>query len=161
MNHQIPQPRLCHLAFIGLLLIFCYSCKYQVAVSAPWKAEKTVQKQDIRFEKTDFLNQLDRAKAAGSPVFIDFYTDWCGPCRVMDRDVFTNGDLAVFFNKHFLNLKINAEKGEGVALAKRFGITGYPTLLFLDVHGLETKRVVGMATASKLMKIGRELRSSK
>lgn len=89
---------------------------------------------------------------------MDFYTDWCGPCRVMDRDVFTDGNLATFFNENFLNLKINAEKGEGVALAKQFGISGYPTLLFLNTEGVEAQRVVGIATASKLMKIGKRLR---
>ncbi|MBK6997746.1 MAG: hypothetical protein IPH31_23735 [Lewinellaceae bacterium] len=45
---------------------------------------------------------------------------------VMDRDVFTNGDLAAFFSTSALNLKINAEKGEGVALAKHLGISGLP-----------------------------------
>ncbi len=157
----IPRLSLKHIVFLGLLINFCYSCKYQVAVSPPWKNEKSVQKQELLFVKTDLLNQIESAKAAGKPVFLDFYTDWCGPCRVMDRDVFTDGNLAAFFNERFLNLKINAEKGDGLALAKQFGISGYPTLLFLDAQGLETKRVVGIATASKLMKMGKEVRHSK
>ena len=161
MNLLASRPSLQLFAFFGLLISTSYSCKYQVAVSPPWKNEKSVQKQELLFVKTDLLNQIESAKAAGKPVFLDFYTDWCGPCRVMDRDVFTNGDLAAFFNERFLNLKINAEKGEGVALAKQFGISGYPTLLFLDAQGLETRRVVGIATASKLMKMGKEVRHSK
>jgi len=154
----MPIPRLRVLAFFCLLISICDSCKYQVAVSPPWKNEKPAQKQELRFVKTDLLKQIDSAKAAGKPVFMDFYTDWCGPCRVMDRDVFTDGNLATFFNENFLNLKINAEKGEGVALAKQFGISGYPTLLFLNTEGVEAQRVVGIATASKLMKIGKRLR---
>ena len=67
----------------------------------------------------------------------------------------------MYYKTSFLNLKINAEKGDGVALAKQFGISGYPTLLFLDAQGLETKRVVGIATASKLMKMGKEFRHPK
>jgi thiol:disulfide interchange protein len=160
MNLPIPRTLL-HVAFVSLIVTYCYSCKYQVAVSPPWKNEKSVQKPEFQFVRTDLVNEIERAKEAGKPVFLDFYTSWCGPCRVMDRDVFTNGDLAAFFNKWYLNLKIDAEKGEGVALAKRFGISGYPTLLFLGTNGKETKRVVGITTASKLMKMGKEVRHSK
>jgi len=46
--------------------------------------------------------KIESAKAAGKPVFLDFYTDWCSPCRVIDRDVFTAGNLATFFNENFL-----------------------------------------------------------
>ena len=154
----VTLPCLRPLICFGLILLFCYSCKYQIAISPPWKKEKPAQRQELRFVKTDLLKQIESAKAAGKPVFMDFYTDWCGPCRVMDRDVFTDGNLATFFNENFLNLKINAEKGEGVVLAKQFGINGYPTLLFLDMGGVEAQRVVGIATASKLMKIGRRIR---
>ena len=86
-------------------------------------------------------------------MFIDFYTSWCGPCRVMDRDVFTDSKLAAHLNGHFINLKINAEKGEGIALAKQFGVGAYPTLVFLDENGAERERIVGFATANRLLKM--------
>ncbi len=152
------RPSFC-IAFLGLLIPFFFCCKYQLAISPPWKKERPAQNQSVQFVKTDYLGQIDRAKMIGKPVFIDFYTDWCGPCRVMDRDVFTDGNLASFFNEHFLNLKINAEKGEGIALAKQFGISAYPTLLFLNAKGVEKKRVIGISTVSKLMKIGAKIKA--
>ncbi len=159
MNPSISNSRLSKFVFIGLLLPFFYCCKYQIAISPPWKKENPTQNQSIEFVKSDYLAQIDLAKATGKPVFIDFYTDWCGPCRVMDRDVFRDGKMAAFFNKHFINLKINAEKGDGIALAKQYGISAYPTLLFLNAQGAETKRVVGISTASKLVKIGEKIKS--
>jgi len=140
------------------ILAFCLilpSCKYQIAVSPPWKQENTGKALEVRFFKDDFLSQMEGAKVVGKPIFLDFYTDWCGPCRVMDREVFKDGSLATFFNANFINLKVNAEKGEGVALAREFGVSAYPTLLFLDAQGLEKKRVVGITMAPKLLKIGK------
>lgn len=52
-------------------------------------------------------------------MFVDFYTDWCGPCKVMARDVFPQKQVGDFFNAKFVCLKLNAEK-EGRELAKLF-----------------------------------------
>ncbi len=156
MNRPTPKLIFHTLIFLGLLLPSIYSCKYQVAISPPWKKERPSQNQAIHFVEIDFLKQIDRAKLEGKPIFIDFYTKWCGPCRIMDRDVFTDGAAGAFFNDRFINLKINAEQGDGILLAKQFGVSAYPTLLFLNKHGKETKRVVGISTASKLIKFGKE-----
>ena len=156
MHLTILQPS-SQLFLVGILYFFGQSCKYQVALSPPWEKRKSTQKQEIKFVKAELLDQMAQAKAAGKPVFLDFYTDWCGPCRVMDRDVFADGDLATYFNEKFLNLKVNAEKGDGIALAKEFGISGYPTLLFLDGGGVEQKRLVGITTAKNLIKVGKTI----
>lgn len=161
MHLTISNPHLYTVVFLSLTLSFLSCCKYQVAISPPWQKERPTQNQPIQFVESDFLKQIDRAKLEGKPIFIDFYTKWCAPCRIMDRDVFTDGTAGAFFNDRFLNLKINTELGEGILLAKEFGVHAYPTLLFLNKQGKETKRVVGIATASKLIKIGRETCQSK
>ncbi len=74
----------------------------------------------------------------------------------MKRDSFYN-TCFLGFNEKFLNLKVNAEKGDGIALAKEFGISGYPTLLFLDGGGMEQKRLVGITTAKNLIKVGKTI----
>lgn len=154
MNLQFPYAYLRTAVCLGVLIAFLSCCKYQVAISPPWKQGKTSQK--IGFVERDFLNQIDQATLEGKPIFIDFYTKWCGPCRIMDRDVFTDGAAGAYFNKHFLNLKIDAEQGEGKLLAKQFGVHAYPTLLFIDKQGKEYKRIVGISSASKLIKTGKE-----
>ncbi|MHC1780075.1 MAG: thioredoxin family protein [Bacteroidales bacterium] len=65
-------------------------------------------------------------------IFIDFYTDWCGPCKQMVKNIFPLPESGDFYNKNFINYKINAEKGEGVSIAKKFNVQSYPTYLFID-----------------------------
>ena len=73
-----------------------------------------------------------KAKAENKLIFIDFYTQWCGPCMNMAQNVFTLPSVGAFYNSTFVNLKIDAERGEGVTLAKKFGVRSYPTYAFID-----------------------------
>ncbi len=155
------MPNISKKIFVYLLLSVACSCGYRVAVSPPWKKANPAGDKAVNFLKSDFAGHLDSAVLAGRPVFIDFYTDWCGPCRTLDRDVFIDAELASYFNGAFLNLKINAEKGEGIEQAQNFGIKAYPTLVFLDARGVEKKRIVGLASAAQLRKAGRRAAGNK
>lgn len=88
--------------------------------------------QGIQFEASTFDEALAKAKQENKLLFMDCYTTWCGPCRMLSKTVFPNDTAGVFFNKHFINLKMDMEKGEGTTLSRTFRVTGYPTLLFID-----------------------------
>jgi thiol-disulfide isomerase/thioredoxin len=102
----------------------------------------------VEFEpgSTGFDQALAKAKAAGKPVFVDFSTEWCGWCKRLDRDVFTQAKVADAM-KAFVNVHVDAEKGEGVDLAKRYGVHGFPTLLVVDSAKEEIDRIVGYMPA--------------
>lgn len=74
---------------------------------------------------------VEQAKKENKLVFVDFYTDWCGPCRVMSRDVFPQKNVGDYFNARFVSIKLNAEK-EGKADAATYDVKAYPTFLVLD-----------------------------
>lgn len=78
---------------------------------------------------------LDLAAKEGKLVFIDVYTSWCLPCKMMDEDVFTNQTTADIINDNFISYKVDAEKGNGPDLNLIYGVTQYPTLLFVDSRG--------------------------
>lgn len=76
-------------------------------------------------------------------IFIDFYTTWCGPCKRMDKEVFSDSAVARQVLNNFLPIKVDAEKGNGLSLAARYNITSYPTYLFLNAKGVPVYRTNG------------------
>ncbi len=89
--------------------------------------------QGIEFEQNDDWD-VARAKALkeNKLMYIDFYTDWCGPCKIMAKTFFPDPAIGEAFNAKFVNLKIDAEKGEGIDKAKQYKVIGYPTLVFVN-----------------------------
>ena len=86
----------------------------------------------IRFTHEPWADVVARAKAENKLIFIDFYTQWCGPCLNMAETVFTLPSVGAFYNEHFVCAKIDAEHGEGVELAKKYGVRLFPTYIFVD-----------------------------
>ena len=108
------------------------------------------QSEGIRFvEGKTFAEALQLAKENGKMLFLDCYTSWCGPCKMMARDVFTQKAVGDYFNEEFVSIKIDMEKGEGPELRARFGVRAYPTFLFFDGDGKELNRIVGGGKADK------------
>jgi thioredoxin 1 len=101
----------------------------------------------------DLEAALVKAKAEKKPVFIDFYADWCAPCKVMEDGVFHDYDVADFMNKNAINLKVNIEKGNGAAIKSKMYVSSLPTLLFLDPSGNEIARKEGLPLIAEFKKI--------
>ena len=99
--------------------------------------------EEISFNTGSYSEVLKKAKSEHKIIMADFYTDWCIWCRQLDMKVYTDPSIADYANKNQINWKTDAEKGEGIDLAKKYKITGYPTLVFLDENGNEVDRIVG------------------
>ena len=107
--------------------------------------------QGIDFKHCSWEEAKSLATKENKLIFIDFYTDWCGPCKMMVRDVFPDSALGVYYNARFVNVKINAEKGEGIGLAKKYGIGAYPTLVYTNPAEETVYKVVGETGPSELI----------
>lgn len=106
---------------------------------------------EVGFSKGTYSEILELAKQQNKIVMIDFITDWCKWCIETDRKVYTNSDVANFANEHQINWKIDAEKGEGIDLAKQYGVKGYPTIVFANSDGTEIDRIYGYLPAEQFL----------
>ncbi len=71
--------------------------------------------QGINFEhELTFEQALEKAKTEGKIVFMDCYTTWCGPCKKLSAETFTNNEVGEYFNSHFVNLKMDMEKAKAL-----------------------------------------------
>ncbi|MGV3765940.1 MAG: thioredoxin family protein [Chitinophagaceae bacterium] len=106
----------------------------------------------IEFSKGSWKEMLDKAKKEHKLIFIDVFTEWCGPCKKMVAEVFPQQQVADLFNASFINFKIDAEKGEGVQVAQQFNVRAYPTYLFVNGDGQLVYRTSGYLPAEAFMK---------
>ena len=107
--------------------------------------------QGVDFKELTMREALALAKKEKKMVFVDFYTTWCGPCKMMTSEVFMREQVGTYFNRMFVNLKMDAEKGEGVELAKKYQVKAYPTFVVLKADGTEVYRTSGARPAGEFI----------
>ncbi len=93
--------------------------------------------QGIEFFHGTWEEAKAEAKKQDKKIFIDFYTKWCGPCRSIAKEIFPLKSVGDVYNKEFINLKIDAEVGEGPMLAKKYKVKGYPTFTYVNADESE------------------------
>jgi thiol-disulfide isomerase/thioredoxin len=102
-----------------------------------------VYSQGMVFFEGPWAKVLEKAKAENKNIFVDAYTDWCGPCKMMVKNVFPLPEVGAFYNRNFINYKLNMEKGDGVDFARTFQVGVYPSYLFFNAEGRMLHRTVG------------------
>ncbi|WP_316819195.1 thioredoxin family protein [Pedobacter nyackensis] len=105
------------------------------------------QQKGIEFSSQKWSDVLLQAKRENKLVFVDVFTDWCGPCKIMDTKVFPQAEVGNIYNTSFINYKIDAEKGEGPAFKKKYTIQSYPNYLFINGDGVLIYRANGSMQA--------------
>ncbi|MEL7161245.1 MAG: thioredoxin domain-containing protein [Bacteroidota bacterium] len=103
------------------------------------------------FQEKAFDDLLAQAKAEDKIIFIDAYTTWCGPCKMMAAKVFPQEKVGKVYNEKFINAKFDMEKGEGPGLAERYAVMAYPTYLFVDGNGDIVHKGIGYIPAADFL----------
>ena len=110
----------------------------------------------IRFvENKKWKEILALAKAQRKPIFLDAYASWCGPCKYMRENVFTQTMVGQLYNDKFINVKMDMEEGEGPALARELNIEAYPTFFFINEKGELIHKSVGALSAVAFVELAR------
>lgn len=116
---------------------------------------QTEEEKGIRFlDNVAWKQVMEEAIVQEKMIFVDCYTSWCGPCKMLAKQVFPLPKVGEFFNAKFVNVKYDMEKPEGVALNKLYNgeVKNYPTMMVIDPRSGEIlHKFVGKRSAEELI----------
>lgn len=118
---------------------------------------KAMAQEGINFFHGTLAEAQQEAAKEDKLIFIDAYTTWCGPCKWMAANTFPNAEVGEFFNKHFVSLKVDMERGEGPQLARKYRVMAYPTLIFLDKDGNVVHRAMGAKGPDQFLDLAKKV----
>jgi len=113
-----------------------------------------IQAQGIEFFHGTWEEGLAKSKAEGKIIFVDAFAKWCGPCKNMAANTFTNPAVGDFFNHNFICMKIDMEEEMGLKLRDKYPVSAFPTLFFIDEDGEVVQKTVGAKGPTDLMALG-------
>ena len=126
-----------------------------LALAVPALAEDKKEKADkatalpVGFQKLTYDKAIAKAKNDKKVVMVDFYTDWCGYCKKLDAETFTDKKVEQFLKDKTIAIKVNAEQDK--KLATKYKVTGYPCLVFVNGEGKEVGRIPGYMPANSFL----------
>ncbi|MDR6546644.1 thioredoxin-related protein [Chryseobacterium rhizosphaerae] len=115
--------------------------------------------ESIQFQELPFKDIIAKAKKEKKLVFLDAYASWCGPCKMMEKNVFTQKSVGDYFNASFINARFDMEKGEGREIAAKYGVRSYPTYLFLNGEGELVSQNSGYMEAGMFVTMAQDINS--
>ncbi len=137
------------IALVGVgLAVFLVATKGDEADSATEK-----------IEWHSYNDGITLARNQNKKLLIDVYTDWCGWCKKMDADVYSDESIRTIIEGDFIAVKLNAESSKKVtvgtdqldeaSLARAMGVTGYPTTVFLESGAAPITKIAGYMEAKE------------
>ena len=116
----------------------------------------------VEFFQGTWEEAFAKAEEENKHVFVDSYTDWCFWCKVMDKETFTDPEIAAYLNAEFVPFKIDMEKGFGINVAMKFRVRSFPTLLYFNPQGQILEKKPGYEKDnSKFLAHLKEIRADK
>lgn len=119
-----------------------------------------ISAQGIDFFHGSWEEALAEAARQEKVIFVDAYAVWCGPCKRMAKNVFTNERVGDFYNANFINVKMDMERGEGLTFRKKYPVTAFPTLFYISAQGEVVYTTKGARGVDQFIQLGQQVLGS-
>jgi len=113
------------------------------------KNDKADAKAPAGFQKLTYDKAVEKAKADKKVVMIDFYADWCGPCKLMEQKTFSEDKVQKFLTDKTVAIRVDVDDNK--KLAAQYKIDAIPCMVFVDGDGKEVGRILGFRDADKFL----------
>ena len=123
------------------------------------KDQRGTDSSSERIQWHSYNDGVALARNQNKKLLIDVYTDWCGWCKKMDSDVYTDEHIRTIIESNFIAVKLNAESSKDVTVgtdqldeksfARAMGVTGYPTTVFLESGAGPITKIAGYMEAKE------------
>jgi thioredoxin-related protein len=145
------------------ILFFLLSLSVSTGIFASGTSDDASESTEkgIRFFSGSWEEALQLAKDTDKILFLEVSTDWCGYCKRMKSKVYSDTSVGDFYNENFVNFSADAEKGEGIAIKKQFGVKGYPTLVYIKPDGTVIEKKSGYRNADSFIELGQSMMTKK
>ncbi|MBW1780146.1 MAG: thioredoxin family protein [Deltaproteobacteria bacterium] len=114
-----------------------------------WASSSIAASSEIKWHS--YEEGMALGKKLGKKVFIDFYADWCGFCRMMDRSTYQDASVIAILNRDFIPVKVHSDKEQEIAL--RYDIRALPNIAFISEDGTRIGSVPGYIPSERLIEI--------
>ena len=132
-------------AFFTFLLVACVAMfiRHQVSSRAPRMTDKS-----MIARQAEYQSALDESHQTGKPIVLDFYADWCGPCRWMQANTW-NDPRVVRAMQNFVLMPVNVDHNR--ELSKMFGVEGIPYVVVISPDGKVMRSQTGAVPPDTLI----------
>ncbi len=143
----------------SLKLTTFFTVMLLVSISTLIHAGEKDNEKGINFHSGTWNEVLELAKKENKLIFLDISASWCPPCKMLKKITFPNEKVGEYYNANFINVALDGEKNEGATLARKYGLTAYPTLFFIDGNGTVVAKTTGYHGADDFLELGKKVKA--
>lgn len=146
-------------SLVGILCVAAWVVVFPSAASLAQVANESTapggNASDGRSEvvwQRDLHLALKEAKTSDKMILIDVYTNWCGPCKMLDKNTYSSPDVVTYLKRKFICVKVNAEDPTlGNWVSAKYGIDAYPSIIVLAANGRIKGKFVGYCDPQRFL----------